>query len=324
MRVLVTGGTGQIGSALVTALRDRGDDVRCLVRRADKLGQLDPEGVALSVGDVTDPGSLQTAAKGVDAVIHAAGVVSYWKRNAALQQQVNVDGTRNVLDAAAGAGVRRVLLTSSIAALGWAPDGELGDEDTPFNWGGMGLGYQETKRAAQDLVLGDARVEGVAVNPGITFGPGDVHRNAGRMLLQVHQGGPPAVPSGSTTVAALSDVVAGHLAALDRGTPGRNYVLGGGTPSFLELYRVVAQVVGNPAPTRVVGRGVVKLFGALGLARAAITGTEPAVTPGLAEVSSRNRRYSSQRAIDELGYAPKPMVQGIQACWDWYVAHGYV
>ena len=64
--------------------------------------------------------------------------------------------------------------------------------------------------------------------------------------------------------------------------------------------------------------------GALGLARAAITGTEPAVTPGLAEVSSRNRRYSSQRAIDELGYAPKPLAHGIQACWEWYVEHGYV
>jgi dihydroflavonol-4-reductase len=324
MRVLVTGGTGQIGSALVTALRDRGDDVRCLVRSADRLGQLDPEGVALAVGDVTDPSSLTTATKGMDAVIHAAGVVSYWSRTAALQEQVNVGGTRNVLDAAAFAGVQRVLLTSSIAALGWAPEGEIGDEDTPFNWGGMGLGYQETKRAAQDLVLGDLRVEGVAVNPGITFGAGDVHRNAGRMLMQVHQGGPPAVPSGATTVASLCDVVDGHLAALDRGTPHRSYVLGGATPTFLELYGAVAAVVGRPAPTRIVGRGVVKVFGALGLARAAITGTEPAVTPGLAEVSSRNRRYSSQRAIDELGYAPKPLAHGIQACWEWYVEHGYV
>lgn len=318
--ILVTGATGQIGSRVAKALAERGP-VRCLVRNPSRLGALDFE-VELVRGDVTDADSLPAAVEGCRAVVHCAGVVSYWAKKAAWQEEVNVGGTRKLLDAAAAAGVERFLLTSSIAALGWVEGEGIGDETTPFNL--HDVPYCATKKAAQDLVLAETRMAGLAVNPGITFGTHDLHRNAGRMCLQVHAGGPPGVPPGATTVSALSDVVAGHLAALDRGEAGEAYVLGGETPSFVELFRAVGEVVGRPAPTRVLPEWVMRAYGGLLLLGATFSGEEPAVTPALARVAARNRRYSSAKAREALGYRPKPMREAIEDCWAWYQAEGYV
>lgn len=317
MRVLVTGGTGQVGGGVARALIARGDTVRALVRDPERLGNLEGVDCEHVVGDVTRPETLDAATDGVDAVVHAAGVVSYWHRKADFQRRVNVDGTRHVLDAAARAGVRRAVITSSIAALGSVPGDGLGDEDTPYNWGGMGLGYMDTKRAAQDLALSDGRLDVVAVLPGIVFGPGDVSDNGLRVLRMVATGAAPFSPPGSTTAATLNDVVQGHLAALDRGHSGRSYVLGGWTGPFLDLFRLAADVVGAHAPTRTAPPIGVKLLGLIRQTKARFTGTEPSMTWALGEVSCRNRKYRSDRARAELGYSPEPLRSGMEAALKW-------
>jgi len=322
VRVLVTGGSGQLGSEVARALVARGDAVRCLLRDPSRARLLDGIEVQRLPGDVTAPESLKRAVAGCDAVLHLAGVVSYSPGSRALQQAVNVGGTRNLLDAAAAAGVGRFVLTSSIAAIGYVDGPGEGDEDTPDNWGPFGLGYMDTKRESEALVLSDRRVEGVAVNPGIVFGARDLHQNGGRMLLQVAAGGPPAVPPGATTCATLRDVGAGHLLALDRGRPGRRYVLGGTTGTFAEIFARVAAVMGRPAPSRVAPRAALVAFGALQELKARFTGGEPPLTRSLARVTCKNRRYRSDRAITELGYAPSPLEEGIRACRDWYRAEG--
>jgi dihydroflavonol-4-reductase len=323
MSILVTGATGQLGSAVARALADEGRTVRCVVRDKDRLGMLDPTGIQLVLGDVTDLGSMRTAAKGCKQVVHAAGIVSYLSKNRAWQEAVNHHGTRNILDAAAFADADRVLLTSSIAALGFVPDGQVGDEETAWNWGPYNLGYFETKFSAERLVLGDTRLEGVAVNPGITMGHSDTNHNGGRILLQVHQGGPFGVPTGATTVASLDDVVQGHLAALDRGISGERYVLGGHTPSWVELFQAAAQVVGVPPPTRVLPKWLIKIAGMGALLKGQFSDQEPPLTPALAEITAKNRRYSSAKAIRELGYEPKPLVHGLEQCWRWYLDNGH-
>ncbi len=316
MRVLVTGGTGQIGGAVARALVERGDTVRCLVRNPNNLGNLAGLDVEVAPGDITEPATVRAATDGIEVVVHAAGVVSYWKRKADFQHLVNVDGTRHVLDAAAAAGVRRLLFTSSIAALGYVEGSGLGDEETPFNWGGRGLGYMETKHRAQTLVLDDDRLETIAVLPGIAFGPGDLHDNGLRVLKRVATGLMRPMATGGTTAANLDDVVAGHLAALDRGTPGRSYILGGWTGSFHELFALAAEVVSAPVPKQV-PRPVATAMAGLYELRAALTGEAPPVTRALVGVSAANRRYSSARAEAELGYSPGPLRVGMEAAMAW-------
>ena len=322
MKVLVTGGTGQIGSEVARQLVARGDDVRCLVRDPARARLLDGVDVERVRGDVTAPETLGPAVAGCEAVVHLAGMISYLKERRAQQDAVNIGGTQNILDAAAAAGVRRVVFTSSMATLGYVEGDGEGDETTPYNWGPFDLGYMESKRAAEARVLAEDRLEGVAVNPGIVFGARDVARNGGRMVLPVMKGGPPAYPCGATTCANLSDVAAGHLLALDRGRPGRRYVLGGTTGTFGEIFAEIAAVVGVEPPRREAGPRTLWLYGALQELLAVFTGGEPPGTRSLSTISARNRRYSSARAVTELGYDPQPLSVGIRACVEWFRAEG--
>lgn len=317
----MTGATGQIGSQVARALVARGDRVSCLVRDRERLKVLEPAGLDLIEGDVTEPHSLDL--RGHDAVVHCAGVVSYRASELDWQRSVNVGGTQNVLDAAARAGCKRLLLTSSIAALGWVEGDALGDERTPFNWGGQGLGYQETKREAQERVLAEDRLEALAVNPGIVFGSHDINRNGGRILFML-RAGQPGAPSGRTTAVTLDDVVRGHLAALDRGRAGESYVLAGFTGSFVELYAEVGQVIGVLPPTRVLPDSLVLAGGWLQQLKATLTGGEPSLTPALARVSCRNRTYSAAKAERELGFRASPLRDGIRACLEWYRERGLI
>ena len=322
MRVLLTGGTGQIGAAIARDLLNAGHDVSALLRDADRPGLLTGLPLRWAQGDITVPDTLGAAASGAEAVIHTAGLVSYAAQDAARLHAVNVEGTRNVLNAAAAAGARRVVLTSSIAALGEVKADELGDEDTLWGWGGLGLYYLESKFEAEQLALGDTRLEVIALNPGIVFGADDLSGHTSALFSQVLGGGPPVVPCGATTVCALPDVAAAHVSALSRGRPGRRYVLGGATPTFLELYAAIAASMGVPAPRRVVGEGLLYPFSIVEGWLARLGQRRPRITPALARMSSRNRRYRCDKAVSELGYTPRSLEESLAETLTWMRAQG--
>lgn len=321
-RVAITGATGQLGAALALRLRDEGHDVHALVRDPTRLGALpDDHGLTLHSGDVTDPASLARWAAGSSAVFHLAGVVSYWPRNRGWVMRVNVEGTRAVLAAAKGAGAETLVHTSSIAALGSVPappdSGVEGDEETPFDWGPLRIAYCDSKHASERLALGASGIRAVAVNPGIVLGAGDVHMNGARMLAQVRDGALPGVPPGATTLSNLPDVVEGQLLAWQRGEHGQRYVLGSGTGTFREVFGWVGEVLGKPAPTRVLPRRLMALVAAGHELMGALRGVEPKITRQLVAIAARNRRYRSAKASAALGYAPADPRRGIEDCWRW-------
>lgn len=315
--ILVTGATGQLGGALVAALRAEGREVRCLVRQPGDAGALRVLGASVVQGDVTEPESLGPALAGVRAVFHLAGAISYEEADRAWLERVNLAGTRHVLAAAAAAGVSRLVLTSSIATLGWVEGDSLGDEQTAFNWGAESNPYFDTKRAAEALALAEERLEVCAVNPGVVLGAGDVNRNGARMLEQLAAGQVPGVPVGATTLANLEDVVQGHLVALERGRPGERYVLGGTELSFAELFTRLAAVVGVSPPGRRLSPWLLHGAARVQALAHALGGPPPRLTPALVRITARNRRYSSDKARAELGYAPGPLERGAEACWSW-------
>ena len=317
MKLLVTGITGQLGAALAAAALARGHSVRGLVRDPARLRDL--PGVEPIAGELGDRGSLERAVAGVDAVLHAAGLVSYLPAQAGRLRAVNVEGTRALLVAAQSAGVQRFVFTSSIAAGGPVLGEGEGDEDSPFAMAGQGFVYGETKREAEDLVCAAG---GLALRPGIILGAGDRNINGGRMILDLLAGKIPGVPSGATTLAVLDDVVEGHLLALERGEPGRRYILGGTTGSFQELYKSIAAVLGVAPPRWVLPDLLVQLVAAGRAWRAGPADPEPSLTPLLARILVRNRRFSSRRAIAELGYRPSPIARGVEAALDWFRAEG--
>ena len=317
MTFLVTGSTGQMGSGVVEALVARGETVRGMVLPGEPIQRLLNAGVEVVEGDVLDPASLRAAVEGVEGVFHAAGLVAYAPAQRAKLEAVNVEGTRNLLHACAEAGVKRLVHTSTIGALGYVEGDGEGSESTPFNWNGARLPYFETKRASEALVLEEQRIEALAVNPGIMLGPQDRSGNGVKLLERVASGMARWVPDGATTLANRRDIVDGHLRAFDRGTAGERYILGGTPLDWGEVFRRVQAVVGGTVPTRRGSPGWLGFWARLEGVRSALARDEPQLTPQLVEITRRNRRFSSEKAIRELGYAPLPIEVGIEACWAW-------
>ena len=317
--VCVTGGTGFLGYHLVKLLGEVGARVRVFA--------LDPPPdhpirqfahAEIIAGDVLDPVAVQSAVAGCSVVINAAGIVAVWGPALAKLWPVHVDGTRNVLSALdAGA---RLVHTSSVVAVGASPTGEVLNEDSPFNLGGVRLAYVQAKRAAEELALGSDR-DVVGVNPGYLIGPEDFEKSVmGKLCHRFWRGRAPLVPPGGVNLVDVRDAALGHLLAAERGRRGRRYILGGENLTYAEFLRQMAEVAGmRPRWLPRLPRPLFRLGALVNEARGRLRGKEP--YPSLAHV--RLNRYfwffSSDRARGELGYEPRTVRESLADAYAWYV-----
>src|SRR5512145_914920 len=244
MKVLVTGGTGFLGSNLVAALVARGDTVRVLRRSRSALVALDGLPVEYVLGDLLDPDTAAQAVEGCDLVFHVAALASYWRARREQIYTVNVEGTRAMLDACLRAGVPRVVYTSSVAAVGIAPHGKLGNEATPFDSLSASFAYADSKHRAEALVRAavEQGLQAVIVNPATVIGPGDHYLISGSIIVEQVHGHLPVVPPGGMCVVDVDAVVQGHLAAAAQGRPGERYILGGENLSYRQIAATIADV----------------------------------------------------------------------------------
>lgn len=325
MRILVTGGTGFIGSHLVEALLARGDEVRCLVRRPDRSGWLAGLRVEIVPGAVDAPSSLPAAVRGVDAVLHVAGVVT--ARDRETYFRVNADGTRHLLEACASARLplRRFVTVGSQAAGGPSPDGRPvceTDPPRPVTW------YGESKLAAEKATLQFATAFPVGVvRPCAIYGPRE--REILSFFKMISNG--VAVLIGREKRANflhVDDCVRGLLVALDHpAAVGRIYNLCDDEgPSWERLVDAMSKAVGrspriiritDPA-ARGIGSALGGLLGAFGIAT-------PLTPQKLIEITQRWWLCSNARARGELGWAPQvPLVEGLASTTRWYADHGWL
>ena len=317
MTVCVTGATGFIG-AHVAQLASQAAPVRVTYReeaRLNRLGDADMEPVR---ADVLDRASLRRAFRGCDTVFHCAGYVG--SHPADRVWRVNALSPRIAVEAAAAEGVRRVVVTSSVAGIGPAPPGAAGSEDDFYRGGGLGLAYPDAKHEgeAEALAAGAReRVEVVIVNPSYVFGvpvdrsmPGETST---RMIGNYLRGRLPAVVDGETNVVDVRDVARGHLRAAERGEPGERYVLGGHDVRWVELFEQVAELSGVRHPLLVLPREA----GALARAAEAAGLPSPISAEGLV-LMAQNWRYSSAKARRVLGYRARPLERTLTDTIDWY------
>ncbi len=320
MRALVTGGTGFLGANLAADLRRRGWAVRILRRPTSPLEAVEDLEVEHAIGDVLEPESLRRAMAGCDAVFHTAAVSAYWRTPADQILRVNVEGTRNVLAAAREQDIPRVVLTSSLAALGVPAPGTLLTEDHPYNLppGRFLYGYSKAMAEAIARAFVGQGLDVVIVNPSVILGPRDVHRISGSLILEMARGRVPALPPGGVNVVAVEDVVRGHLLALERGRPGERYILGGENLTYRDLAERIAEVVGVPAPRRVLPPRAVK--GLAALARIAQALRVPlSVGADQLWLSAHCIWCDGRKAEAELGYRPEiPVREAIRRAWEWY------
>jgi dihydroflavonol-4-reductase len=324
-RVLITGGTGFVGANLAEGLLRRNCDVRILRRASSDLRALAGIDVEHTFGDVRDPASLREAVRDRDTVIHTAAIVKFWKARWDEQYAVNVEGTRNVVEACLAAGVERLVHVSSIAALGHPRDQRPADENTAFNWGDA-VGYKYSKRLAEPEVLKGVEkgLNAVVVNPSIIIGERDVNLHGGSLLTNVKKGTTLFYIDGGMNVVYVGDVIKGILGACDKGRRGERYILGGANMTTREVFARTAALIGGRAPIARIPTPVLHAFTRAVEAGYGLFGKEPPITMDLMVHAGIYNWYSSAKAERELGYTITPFDETILAAYRWYQEHGYL
>ncbi len=314
MRALVTGAAGFIGGHVVTALLSGGAEVRALDRRPARDAAW-AGSVEFVRGDILDPDAVRRAVQGCDTVFHLAAVYSFARGDAALMHAVNVEGTRNLLDAALRGPHRRIVHTSSCATCGPARGRAATERDRPPPLE-LRVPYKLSKLNGERLAL-DAAREGadvIVVNPTVPVGPGDLGPTpTGKMVADVAGGRSRAYLARSAlNVVAVQDVAGGHLAAFERGRAGERYLLGGDTLSVREVFAVVAVTAGRATPRLPVPWTAAYAGARLADAALRTVGRESRLLM-LDEVRAGRlpHLFSDAKARAELGYRSRPAVDAL-------------
>jgi dihydroflavonol-4-reductase len=320
----VTGGTGFVGLNLVQQLMAAGWDVTALHRPTSDLKFLERFRPRLAAGSITDRDSLRAAIPDrTDTAFHVAGNTNMWRRHNAEQTRDNVEGTRNIVEAAIAKHVRRLVVTSSISAYGPVV-GEI-TEQTPSRAALSRVNYQRTKWQAQEIARSgvDRGLEVVIMQPGAILGPYDLGTWS-RVFTMVRDGKLSGVPPAGLTFTHVREVVAAHIAAADRGENGGQYLLGGENRSLLDLIREVSRLLGKPAATREVPAGLLRVVAKFGDFLSNFTGRQPPITPEMAEAFGRRVSTSSAKAQRELGYRVVALDLMVKDCYEWMLAEGRI
>jgi dihydroflavonol-4-reductase len=317
----ITGGSGFVGSAVARELLREGLGVRALVRRSSPRTNLDGLDIEIVEGDMRDQASMRRAAKGARYVFHVAADYRLWAPDPDEIIRANIEGTRNVMEAARDAGAERIVYTSSVATLKLHEDGTLADESEPLSEDEAIGAYKKSKVAAERLVesmVGDG-LPAVIVNPSTPIGPRDVRPTpTGRIIIEAATGRMPAYVDTGLNVVHVDDVASGHISALRKGGIGERYILGGENMSLADLLDRIARSVGRSPPNLRIPRELIYpiAIGAQALAR--VTGKEPFVTLDGLRLAKYRMYFSSAKAERELGYKSRPADEAIRDAIDWF------
>jgi dihydroflavonol-4-reductase len=287
------------------------------VRKDPRLPHLDAFAPERVEGRLDDEGALTAALAGADTVVHLAAIVSFRPEDRAAMFATNARATEALAALARKAGVRRFLHVSTISAIGYSDRPVELDERAPYNFGRLGIGYCDSKFAAERSVLDAARrgLDAVIVNPPSMYGAGDRRKGDGSLLTAICTGQVKVAPPGGINVATVDDVCDGIVAAIARGRTGDRYILGGENLTGTALLGRVAAIVGARAPRRTLPRSVV-LAGARALAwKERMFGSRPPMTSEVLPLAGRFLWYSSDKAARELDWRAGPVDAGIDAAW---------
>ncbi|MHB8393174.1 MAG: NAD-dependent epimerase/dehydratase family protein [Candidatus Dormibacteria bacterium] len=323
-KALVVGSTGFLGGALVAALLERGSPVRAGVRNAADAARLAGLGAEPALLDVMDPPSLREAARGCSVVYHAGGMNTMCPREPGRLYEVNVQGAQNLIEAAAAAGVRRVVYTSSAATIGEAR-GTVATEDS-LHRGWFLSHYERSKFLGEERVLEKGQehdIEVVCVNPSSVQGPGRT-RGTARWLISYANGKLRWMVDTRISLVAIDDCTRAHLLAATRGRAGRRYLVNGASLEIRELMALVAEVSGRQRAVHLVPPWVALGAGSLVGWAFEARRRRPPVCGEMVRTLLHGHTYDGTRAAQELGFDYTPMPEFVRTTLRWYADQGLV
>jgi dihydroflavonol-4-reductase len=328
MKVLVTGATGFIGHHLVNRLASEGHAVSVLSRKPLKENEFPGHKIKVCIGDVTDSLSLLSATEGQDMVYHLAGKIAYKASERADMEKVNVQGTQKIVDACITNEVPSFVFMSSVVAIGasFDPDHIL-DEESPYNIAHLNLGYFETKHKAEEIVKTAFHHNGLRVfilNPSTVYGAGDATKGSRSVQMKVAKGKFPFYPPGGVSVVHIDDVLYCLMQVPFKGRPGERYIVSGENLLLKDVFKIIADAAGVPAPRIPLPKPAIKILGFLGDHVLEPLGLKGPMSGETAHTSTMYHWFSSAKAQKELGLKPTPARLAIQESVKWMKAHGYL
>jgi dihydroflavonol-4-reductase len=327
-RVLVTGASGFVGSAVARLARERGLDVRVVIRKTSSRQNLEGLDAEVVFGDMRDETSMRAAMKGVRYLMHVAADYRIWARDPSEIERANLDGTEATMRAALAEGIERIVYTSSVATLKVNPSGDISDETKPVQAHQTIGAYKRSKvlaeRAVERMVANDG-LPAVIVNPSTPIGPRDVKPTpTGRIIVEAATGKIPAFVDTGLNLVHVDDVANGHFLALERGVIGERYILGGENLSLQQMLADIARLAGRKPPTIKLPRGPLYPLAAGAELFAKFSGKEPFVTIDGLRMSKNKMYFTSAKAERELGYRARPYGEGLSHALDWFRENGYL
>lgn len=316
-----------MGSHVAQWLQAAGAELRLLTRKTSRTEHLNVLNAELVIGDLLQPESLRTPMAGCDALVHVAADYRLWVPDPDAMYAANVQGTRTLLRLAREVQVRRVVYTSSVATMGFRSDGTIVDEDTPVSLDNMIGHYKRSKFLAEQEAIQAARngQHIVILNPTTPIGANDAKPTpTGRIVVDFLNRKFPAYVDTGLNLVDVQSVAAMHVAALERGTPGQPYILGGENLTLKQILDRMAAMTGLPSPTMQVPHSVAMTFAFFDeWITGRIRGKEPRATVEAVRMGKKKMYASSAKAERELGYQVLPVDPALRRAIDWFRANGY-
>jgi len=326
-KVLITGANGFLGSWVTRELVQQGHEVTALVRKTSDLSEVEGLLCQYSYGDITDSSSLEKAFKGQEFVFHLAGLIAYKSSERARMELINVQGTKNVIDACQKRHVQRLVYLSSVVAIGAGfHKDQILNEESPYNVQSLNLGYFETKHKAELLVREATSlglIDSVSLNPATIYGAGDAKKGSRKTQLKVAQGRFPFYTSGGVNVVAVEDVVSGIVSAWKTGRSGERYILSGENLLIKDLFQLIAEAAGKPAPRYPMPNFVLHGLGSLGdhLEKLGLKGS---LSKENAWTATLYHWFDSSKAQRESEFKPRAAKIAIQNSVQWMKETGRI
>jgi dihydroflavonol-4-reductase len=326
MKVLVTGATGFVGGAVVRALVKRGIDVRVLARAGADLQNIQNLTVERVEGDLRDSASLRKSLTSCQQLYHVAAHYALWAKDPAIFYDINVTGTKSLLEVARDVGTERIVYCSTIGAIGLPPGGGLGTEETPVSLEQMAGHYKRSKYLAEQevLALAKAGLPVVIVNPSAPVGASDVKPTpTGQIIVDFMKGRMPAYIETGMNIVDVDDVATGHLLAMEKGRIGERYILGNKNLMLREVFEILSRLTGVKAPTIKLPRLAILPLAYLNQWISNLTGQPPRIPLEGVKMAKYKMHYDCRKAIRELGIPQTPPEVALEKAVRWFREHGY-
>jgi dihydroflavonol-4-reductase len=327
MNVLVTGGDGLLGSNVVRELLTRGYSVSVFVQPGRQQKTLEGLEVERLSGNLLNQQEVMDAVAGMDAVIHCAASTSVWPTRSEVVNTVNIEGTRNIIEAVKRFGVKRLVYIGTANSFGFGTKEHPGVEGNPYKSAQYGLDYMDSKYKAQQLILKEVKenvLPAIIVNPTFMFGPYDSGPSSGAMIVALYKGKVPGYTAGGRNYIFVKDAAVAIGNALTMGRNGECYIIGNENLSYKEAFEKIAATIGVKPPSLPIPKMFAKLYGQIGSAIGKISNTTPAISYPLAQIACDEHYYSAAKAVKELGLPQTPVEVGIKECYAWLNENGYL